>query len=107
MNIQQGLCGNELRKVGLLITEASRFGMDLEHGEVGVNSSSGNVWLWDEDFNFSLYLDLNEDDIIYACWNHWDTDREEIIESSKFHTIYELNKWAEELEEEEAEKEEA
>jgi hypothetical protein len=79
MNISQELCANELRKSALLITEASRLGMDISgYGEIGVNQSNGNVYLWLEDYPFALFIDLGSDDI-QACWTDSNNGHEEFI----------------------------
>lgn len=94
MNISQELCGNELRKSALLITEASRLGMNISgYGEVGVNQSNGNVYLWLEDYAFALFIDLGSDDI-QACWSDFDSGNEEFINVNNM-SLYELEAWCE------------
>jgi hypothetical protein len=79
MEISQNLCSNAIRKGALLITKADDLGMRLDgYGELGENSSNGNVYLWLEDYNFTLYIDLGSDDI-KALWSSPIDDREEII----------------------------
>lgn len=106
MEIKQNLCANAQRKAALLITKASDLGMDLySYGEVGENQSNGNVYIWLEDYPFSLYIDLGSD-TIKACWNSTMTDSEEIVEVGK-QCLFELQSWAYKLEEAEQEREEA
>lgn len=92
MEIQKDLCSNELRKVALLITKASELGMDLSsYGELGVNQSNGNVYLWNENYNFSLFIDLG-DDTIQACWTNFNNGDEEIIDATN-ESLYSLEDW--------------
>jgi hypothetical protein len=98
MEINQNLCANALRKVALLITKASDIGMDLSgYGQAAENPYSGNVYLWLEDYNFTLYIDLSGDDTITALWTDLDTGDEEITDASDM-SLRELEDWAEELE---------
>lgn len=97
MDIQKELCGNELRKVGLLLAKAGSLGMDLSgFGEAGVNRNNGNVYLWLEDYPFSLFIDLSGDDAIQACWSNFDNGDEEFITVDNLN-LYQLEKWAAEL----------
>jgi hypothetical protein len=48
------MCSNEVRKAGLLLAKAAELGMDVTgYGEIAVNNSSGNVYIWLEDYAFS------------------------------------------------------
>ena len=79
MQINQNLCHNAIRKGALLMTKADDLGMRLDcYGELGENQSSGHVYLWLEDYNFTLYIDLGSDDI-KALWSSPVDGREEII----------------------------
>ena len=92
MEIQKDLCSNELRKAGLLLTKASDLGLDLScYGEIGVNQSNGNVYLWSENYSFSLFIDLGSD-TIWACWTNFDDGDEEIIEATN-ESLYSLDDW--------------
>jgi hypothetical protein len=105
MEITQELCGNAKRKVGLLIKKACELDMNImSFGEAGENPHSGNVYLWLEDYPFTLFIDLGSDDI-QACWNSAMTDREEIIEVGK-KCLFELESWAYKLENEDQQTEE-
>jgi hypothetical protein len=106
MEINNKNLGNkQLRKIALLMTKASDLGMNLSsYGEVGENDRSGNVYLWLEDYPFTLFIDLGSDDI-QACWNSAMTDREEIIEVGK-KCLFELESWAYKLENEDQQTEE-
>jgi hypothetical protein len=94
MEISNKLCSNELRKAAILITEASRLGMDITgYGQIDVNQSNGNVYLWLEDYPYSLFIDLG-DDTIQACWSSFESGCEEIIDVNG-QTLYELEQWCE------------
>jgi hypothetical protein len=93
MELSTKMCGNELRKTALLITEASRLGMDLSgYGNLDVNRSNGNVYLWLEDYPFSLFIDLGSDDV-QVCWSSCESDWEE-FNTSADKTLYDLEQWA-------------
>jgi hypothetical protein len=94
MNISQELCANELRKSALLITEASRLSMDISgYGEIGVNQSNGNVYLWLEDYPFALFIDLGSDDI-QACWTDNNNGNEEFTDTANM-SLNDLYQWVE------------
>lgn len=70
MEIKSNLCSNAVRKIALLITCASNLGMDVSgYGEAAENQNSGNVYLWLEDYPFTLYIGLGSD-TIYALWSN-------------------------------------
>ena len=54
------MCQWERKKAIYLMNIAeNELNMDLEgYGEIGVNNNSGNVYLWIENFNFSLFFQL-------------------------------------------------
>jgi hypothetical protein len=92
MDIQQNLCVNELRKVAILVTKAVGIGMNPgSYGEAGVNGSNGNVYVWLEDYPFSLFIDLSGDDRIQACWNG--ENSEGIIDATDM-SLHDLETWA-------------
>lgn len=96
MNITQNLCSNALRKVALLITKASDLGMDISgYGEAAENQNSGYVYLWLEDYPFTLYIGLGSD-IVYALWSSSLDGREEEIDTELM-SLYHLTEWAEAL----------
>ena len=96
MEIKSNLCSNATRKIALLITKASELGMDISgYGFADENQNSGNVYLWLEDYQFTLYIGLGSDDI-YASWsNPMNGDEEEIEVGTK--TLAQLELWAEQL----------
>ena len=92
MEISNVLCANELRKGALLITEANRLGMDVSgYGQLDVNMSNGNVYLWLEDYPFSLYIDLG-DDKVQACWSEYESGGEEFTDVNG-QSLHELEQW--------------
>ena len=96
MEISQILCSNALRKVALLITKASDLGMDVSgYGEAGENQNSGNVYLWLEDYPFTLYIGLGSD-TIYANWSNPNNGEEEDIDIEAM-PLFDLEAWANDL----------
>jgi hypothetical protein len=96
MEIKSNLCSNATRKIALLITKASDLGMDISgYGFADENQNSGNVYLWLEDYQFTLYIGLG-DDTIYALWSDPMNGEEEEIEVGN-KTLAELELWAEQL----------
>jgi hypothetical protein len=97
MYIQPVLCANALRKVALLITKAADLGMDLTcYGNAAENENNGNVYLWLEEYTFTLYIPLCSDDAIHACWSSGYTDDEETIEVGAM-TLHDLEAWGHDL----------
>jgi hypothetical protein len=97
MYIQPTLCANAVRKVALLITKAADLGMDLTcYGNAAENENNGNVYLWLEDYPFTLYIPLCSDDAIHACWSSLYVDHEELIEVDAM-TLHDLEAWADAL----------
>jgi hypothetical protein len=92
MEISNLLSNNELRKAALLITEASRLGMDLSgYCQVDVNMANGNVYLWLEDYPFSLFIDLGGDKV-QACWTEYESGGEEFMDVNG-QSVYDLEQW--------------
>lgn len=93
MEINNKLGNNAIRKVALLITKASELGMDVSgYGEASENNMSGYVYLWLEDYPFTLFIDLGSDDI-QALWTNFDNG-EEISISVNSMSLFALNEWA-------------
>ena len=93
MEIKSNLCSNATRKIGLLITKASELGMGIGgYGFADENPNSGNVYLWLEDYAFTLYIGLGSDDI-YALWTNPE-DGEEIETEVEGCDLSELESWA-------------
>jgi hypothetical protein len=55
------MCQWEREKAVFLMSIAEdRFNLDLEgYGELGINENSGNVYLWLEDYPFTLFMPIN------------------------------------------------
>jgi hypothetical protein len=97
MNITQNLCSNALRKAALLITKASDLGMDISgEGEAAENQNAGAVYLWLEDYPFTLYIGLGGVDTVYALWSSYECEREEEIKTTG-ETLHSLTASAEAL----------
>lgn len=90
----ENMVNNQFRKAGLLITKACDMNMDLtSYGEVGVNEHNGNVYLWVEDYPFTLYIPNGERNTIYALWTN--TNNGDEIETLASHgkNLDRLLKW--------------
>ena len=96
MEINTHVCRNEARKIGMLITKAAELGMDISgYGCTDVNKWSGNVYLWLEDYQFTLFIGLGSDDI-YALWSNPE-DGEEVEVKVDNMTLTDLENWANDL----------
>lgn len=92
--ITDNMCSNEVRKAGLLLTKAAELGMDATgYGELGVNPNSGNVYLWLEDYPFTLYIGLGSDRII-ALWTSSEDGAEEEYPLENCTSLDTLNDWS-------------
>ncbi len=70
MEMSNKMSNNETRKAALLITEASRLGRDVSgYGMCDVNSSSGNVYLWLEDYQVTLFIGCCDGDDVRYNWS--------------------------------------
>lgn len=91
------MTANEARKAALLIIKAEEIEMNLGgYGELAVNQSSGNVYLWLEDYPFTLYIAPSGGDRIWACWTNPINGEEEFTDTHDL-TLHDLEEWAEEL----------
>jgi len=92
----------ELDKANFIIQQARAIGMDMNgYGEVSVNQNSGYVYLWAEDYPFTLYMpiscELNKESV-FVLWTNPE-DGEEIDESLvEFEDIQVIYRWVESLE---------
>jgi hypothetical protein len=92
MEINTHVCSNEARKIGMLITKAAELGMDVSgYGNADVNLNSGNVYLWLEDYGFTLYIGLNSDEI-FASWSDPENGEEIEVEVGTM-SLEDLNHW--------------
>lgn len=96
MEIKSNLSSNPMRKIGLLITKASDLGMDVSgYGFADENPNSGYVYLWLEDYSFTLFIDLGSDDI-QAIWsNPYDGQEVEITVGNM--SLFDLEEWVDSL----------
>jgi hypothetical protein len=93
MEIKTNLCSNAVRKIGLLITQAADLGMQLDgYGFADENKNSGNVYLWLEDYPFTLYIGLGSDNI-HAIWSNPNNGDEIELDTSKMN-LSQLEDWA-------------
>jgi hypothetical protein len=80
------MCSNEIRKVGLIITRISeKLGWDVSgYGQADVNQSSGNTYVWLEDYPVTPYISLSGDDeVCYLfscpeCGEEWDIEESKV-----------------------------
>jgi hypothetical protein len=96
MEITSNLCSNATRKIGLLITKASELGMNVSgYGMADENQNSGYVYIWLEDYMFTLYIGLGSDDV-YALWTDMNDGEETEIEVGS-QSLADLESWANSL----------
>ena len=96
MEIKLNLCNNAMRKIGLLLTVASNLGMDCSgYGFADENKNSGNVYLWLEDYPFTLFIGLGSDNV-YASWSNPE-DGEEVEIDVDGMSLDDLYDWASDL----------
>lgn len=64
------MCANEIRKVALILTRISdKLGWDISgYGFADVNQSSGNTYVWLEDYPVTPYIGLSGDNEICYLW---------------------------------------
>lgn len=97
MQINENLCNNAYRKIAKILTKASDLGMDLSgYGEADENKSSGHVYLWLEDYPFTLFISLGSDEV-QAVWSS-PIDGEEIEIPVGDQSLEDLESWAYKLE---------
>lgn len=94
------MCKWELEKAIFLQKIAVDLGMDLTgYGEVAVNKSSGYVYLWLEDYSFTLYMPiackLVKTDV-YALWTSPE-DGEFEVQLNNNSTLNSIELWAQKL----------
>jgi len=91
------MCGWERQKAMFLIQTAENLGMDIDcYGTIGVNQNSGYTYLWLEDYQFCLYMEINCEltkGDIYASYSSPENGEEFEIPLGK-KTLIELEGWA-------------
>ena len=65
------MCSNEVRKIGIILTRISdKLGWDLSgYGQGDVNQSSGNTYVWLEDYPVTPYISVCGDDEVCYLWS--------------------------------------
>lgn len=107
MNINESgtMTANELTKAGKLLTKAGALGMDTSgYGSLDVNKTSGYVYLWLEDYNFTIFIAPSGSAVkaLYSC----PYDGEESIKE-RIYSLQDLEMWADKRAKESEEKETA
>ena len=101
MKISQKLQGWELEKALYLIKVANQINMQLsEYTIVDVNNISGYVYLFDDNYNFSLYMPINCDlikDDVYALYIDFDNGDEHEIDLSSISDVEQIENWIDDL----------
>jgi len=98
------LIGWEGQKAIHLLSVAQKLKMDLNgYGELGVNQTNGNTYIWLEDYPVSLYMpihcELTWDDVI-VLWTNMDNGDEVEESLAAFNNIDDIYEWVKELEHE-------
>ena len=98
-----GMRNWEIVKAAYLLMAADRFGMDLSgYGEVAFSPNSGNIFLWVEDYPFTLYLPISselKDADVWVQWNGPDDNEEHERTLDEFLDLEEIYAWIKKLEE--------
>ena len=96
MQINENLCNNAYRKIAKLLTKAVDLGMDLTgDGYADENQNSGHVYLFMEEYNFTLFISLGSDEI-QALWYSSVDGKEIEIEVGEM-SLSDLETWASDL----------
>lgn len=91
------MSSNELNKVALLISHATRLGMDVSgYGAADVNPSSGFTYIWLEDYPFVLFIRPCDDEI-EALFTDFETGEEHEIDVGEM-SLCDLYEWCRSLE---------
>lgn len=100
MQISNNLGSYQLEKVGALLVRAGKLGMNVSgYGFADENPNSGYVYLWLEDYNFTLYIDISWSGI-FAMYTCSEDGEESEMEVEATTTLREINAWVATLEEE-------
>lgn len=90
-----------LQKAGYLLVVAGNLNMELDgSGVVDVNENSGYVYLWLEDYSFTLYMPICCELVKSDVWALWsdDTGFEYSMRLLESTTLTEINQWVYALE---------
>ena len=92
MQINENLCNNAYRKIAKILTKASDLGMDLSgYGHADENTTSGHVYLYLEDYPFTLFISLGSDEV-QALWSDPENGEETEIEVGSM-SLNDLIEW--------------
>ena len=99
------MCDWERKKAIYLMNVAENYlNIDLsEYGLIGVNSNSGNVYLWVESYPFCLYLPINCEltiNDIYVSYTNFFNGEESEESLSNFKDTDEIIDWCDKIERE-------
>lgn len=96
MQINENLGNHAYRKIAKILTKATDLGMDLSgYGEASENQNSGCVYLWLEDYPFTLFISLGADEV-QALWSNPENGEEiEVVVGSM--SLFDLEHWAQTL----------
>lgn len=89
----------ERKKAIFLMGVAEELGISLNdcYGEVAVNDNSGFVYVWSEDYNFSLYMpikcELKKSDVC-ALWTNSNNGDEKTFNLKENTTLQDIEEWA-------------
>jgi hypothetical protein len=102
MNINENLTSWEIEKGIYLINTASNLKMQLsKHTIIDVNNSSGYVYLYEENYNFTLYMPINCDLIkadVYALHTNFENGEESEISLKDITHVNQILDWCEFIE---------
>lgn len=102
MKISTQLQGWELEKALYLIKVAKDLNMQLgEFTIVDVNNTTGNVYLWDENYMFSLYMPINcelQKSDVYVLYTDFDNGDEIEIDLADITNVDEIEYWINDIE---------
>ena len=96
MEISKRLQGWELEKAIYLIQTANKLGMNLDYAITDVNNSSGYVYLYSEDYDFTLYMDINCELVlkdVYVLYTDMNNGEETQISLSELLNLKHIEIW--------------
>lgn len=91
MKITNEIAGADAERLADCIQFAAKHGLSVgKHTQAGLNESSGNVWLWDEDWPATIYEGLCMDEPCFSwacleCGEEQDADTLAEIEAMQEH----------------------
>jgi len=98
----ENMCDWERKKAIFLMGVAEELGYSLkDYGEVALNENSGYVYVWSENYNFSLYMPINcelQKSDVLALWSNSNNGNEEEMNLTEDTTLKDIEEWANNLE---------